>query len=282
MKILRILMLLLTFTIPLSAREKQPKDSSSELEGISVKARAGGCNPCRQKPSINDAIQMINVVLNNNILLLAQIQPELTRQLQLILVDSGIGTIGPRGATGSQGIPGPIGPQGLIGPAGFTGATGALGPTGPAGPTGATGSIGPAGGIAEYAYIYNLNAQTVAIEADIPFDTNGELTSGFTHTPSSSAITVLNTGVYKVEFSVSGTEPNQFALFLDGSEVPGTVYGSGAGTQQNTGQAIFTITANQVLTVRNHSSASAVTLASVIGGTQANVNASVSILQLSP
>ena len=79
---------------------------------------------------------------------------------------------------------------------------------------------------------------------------------------------------------MSGTEPNQFALFLNGTVVPGTVYGSGAGTQQNNGQAIFTIAAGDALTLRNHSSAAAVGLASVVGGTQANVNASVVIKKL--
>ena len=103
------------------------------------------------------------------------------------------------------------------------------------------------------------------------------MTSGITHAPGAAGISFVNSGAYKVTFSVSGTEPNQIALFLNGNQVPGTVYGSGAGTQQNTGFAIVAIGANDVLTVRNHSSAAAVGLASVIGGTQANTNASVAI-----
>ena len=91
---------------------------------------------------------------------------------------------------------------------------------------------------------------------------------------------VTTPGDYEVTFSVSGTEPNQFALFLNGALVAGTVYGSGAGTQQNNGQAIITIAAGDVLTLRNHSSAAAVTLATTIGGTQANVNASIVIKKL--
>ena len=79
---------------------------------------------------------------------------------------------------------------------------------------------------------------------------------------------------------MSGTGPNQFALLLNGTGVPGTVYGAGAGTEQNNGKAIFTIAAGDTLTLRNHSSAAAVGLASVIGGTQANVNASVVIKKL--
>jgi hypothetical protein len=135
-------------------------------------------------------------------------------------------------------------------------------------------------GLCEYGYIYNLTPQTVAIEADVLFDSNGIMTPGIVHALGTSQIIVNIPGDYEVTFSVSGTEPNQFALFLNGSPVAGTVYGSGAGTQQNNGQAIIAIAAGDVLTLRNHSSAAAVGLASAIGGTQANVNASVVIKML--
>ncbi len=118
------------------------------------------------------------------------------------------------------------------------------------------------------------------IEADVPLDTNGLMTAGITHTAGTPGINLLKSGDYKVTFSVSGTEPNQMALFVNGSMVAGTVYGSGAGTQQNTGQVIATFAAGEVLTIRNHSSSAAVGLASNIGGTQANTNASVAIEKL--
>lgn len=137
-------------------------------------------------------------------------------------------------------------------------------------------------GLCEYGYIYNLTPQTVAIEADVLFDSNGIITPGIVHTLGTSQIIVNIPGDYEITFSVSGTEPNQFALFLNGSPVAGTVYGSGAGTQQNNGQAIIAIVAGDALTLRNHSSAAAVGLASVIGGTQANVNASIVIKMLNP
>lgn len=134
--------------------------------------------------------------------------------------------------------------------------------------------------MAEYAYVYNLAAQTVVVEAPVLFDTNGAKTAGITHAPGTAGITLVNAGTYKVTFSVSGSEPNQMALFVNGVVVPGTVYGSGAGTQQNTGQAIVAFGAGDVLTVTNHSAAAAVGLASVVGGTQANTNASVVIEKL--
>jgi BclA-like protein len=124
----------------------------------------------------------------------------------------------------------------------------------------------------------------VALEADVTFNKNGVMTSGITHaagTPGAAGIALVNAGDYKVTFSVSGTEPSQMALFLNGALVAGTVYGSGAGTQQNTGQVIVRVAAGDVLTLRNHTSAAAVGLQTLAGGTQTNANASVAIEKLS-
>jgi hypothetical protein len=134
--------------------------------------------------------------------------------------------------------------------------------------------------LSQYAYIYNLGGETVPLEADITFDSNGFLTAGITHPLGAAGITLAAAGAYEVTFSVSGTEPSQMALFVNGTLVPGTVYGSGAGTQQSTGQAIFIAPAGAVLTVRNHTSSAAVGLATPIGGTRASSNASVVIEKL--
>jgi BclA C-terminal domain/Collagen triple helix repeat (20 copies) len=192
------------------------------------------------------------------------------------------GAAGTTGATGSTGLTGAQGNTGAAGAQGPTGAAGAPGATGAAGTTGATGAAGPpgTGGISQYAYVYNLTGQAIPIEADIPLDSNGVMTSGITHALGSSGVHLVNAGVYKVTFSVSGTEPSQFALFLNGGLVSGSIYGSGAGTQQNTGFAIVNAGAGDVLTIRNHSSAAAEGLASSIGGTQANSNASIVIEKL--
>ena len=152
---------------------------------------------------------------------------------------------------------------------------------GAAGARGATGLTGPAGpaGLPNYAYIYNHAPESVASEADVTFDSNGAL-SGFVHTAGAASISVVTAGHYRIDFSASGTEVSQFAVFVNGVVVPGSDYGSGAGTQQNNGSLILSLTAGNVVTLRNHTSPSAVTLATVIGGTQANVNASILIEQL--
>jgi hypothetical protein len=64
---------------------------------------------------------------------------------------------------------------------------------------------------------------------------------------------------------------------LNGAVVGGTIYGSGAGTQQNSGQTIITVGAEAVLEVRNYQSTAAVTLATPVGGTALSTNASILI-----
>lgn len=163
--------------------------------------------------------------------------------------------------------------QELLGETGG-GITGATGATGFTGATGATGSMS-----SSYAYIFNTGAQSVATEADITFDSNESLV-GFSHTPNTAAINVENAGDYAVIFIVTAVEPNQFTLYQNGAPVGGSVYGSGAGTQPNPGMVIITAAVGDVLTLRNHSSAAAVTLQTLAGGTQINSNASILIYRL--
>lgn len=136
--------------------------------------------------------------------------------------------------------------------------------------------------LCEYGYIYNLSPETVAVEADVIFDSTGIVTPGITHIPGTAQILVTTPGIYEVTFSISGVEPNQFTLFLNGVPIPESVYGSGAGTQQNNGQVIIAIPAGGILTLRNHTSAAAVILQTLAGGTQTNANASILLKMLSP
>ena len=121
LKSLLILVLLLNLTIPLSATQENK---------IIAKSACG--NGCRQKPSAAQLLQEIHTILNNELLLLPELQPQLIEQLRQILNESGI-IMGPQGFTGATGATGSVGPQGAIGP---------LGPIGVQGITGATGDSG--------------------------------------------------------------------------------------------------------------------------------------------
>ncbi|WP_438800489.1 BclA C-terminal domain-containing protein, partial [Bacillus paramobilis] len=125
--------------------------------------------------------------------------------------------------------------QGIPGPTGLPGTAGATGPTGLT-----------VSGLSHYAYVFNTVAQVVALEAPILFNSHGRMTSGFTHTLGTSQLMVLNAGDYKISFSVSGVEPNQFTLFLNGAPIPSAIYGSGAGTQPNNGQTILALAAGDI------------------------------------
>jgi len=128
-------------------------------------------------------------------------------------------------------------------------------------------------------HVYALIPQTVAIAAPILFDANGPL-SNINHTPNSATISVVSAGVYYITFSVSGTEANQFDIFVNGVQILSAIYGSGAPTQQNNGSVILNLNAADTLTLVNNASSAAVTLGSVVGGTNANVTASVTILKI--
>lgn len=146
-----------------------------------------------------------------------------------------------------------------------------------------SGQLGPCAagsGTTNYAYVYNNAAQVVALEADILFDSNGALSAGVTHTAGTSPITITTAGTYEISWIVSGVEPNQFALFVNGAPATGGIFGTGAGTQQNSGHLILSVAPGDVVTLRNHSSSAAVTLQTLAGGTQINVNASILIRQL--
>ncbi|MGE7118787.1 BclA C-terminal domain-containing protein [Peribacillus sp. NPDC046944] len=127
--------------------------------------------------------------------------------------------------------------------------------------------------------MYNTAAQTVAAGTDVTFDTNGTITPGITHTAGSPDITVTTPGTYEVTFSVSTLEPNQFGLLVNDTLVPGSVYGSGSGSQEITGQALVTLADGDVLTLRNVTNSS-ITLPTGTGGAAGNTNASIILKKL--
>lgn len=132
-----------------------------------------------------------------------------------------------------------------------------------------------------FAYIYNLSSQVVAVEGDISFSNNGIIIGNIIHTTGTAAIVLGTPGYYAIWFNVAGVEANQFTLYQNGFPVAGATYGSGAVTQPNPGMVIIAAASSDVLTLRNHTSATAVTLQALAGGTQLNANASILIQKLS-
>ena len=127
----------------------------------------------------------------------------------------------------------------------------------------------------EYAYIYNFGSDFVTSNSSVKFNTNGKMTSGISHLPSSNLINFNTPGVYKIEFSVSANETNQFSIYKNGTEVPGSRYFSASANQQNTGMVIVDILPGDIIEIRSNSG-----ILFLSGGGGPVVNASIMITQL--
>jgi len=257
------------------------------------------------KNSILDAIEITSVsyLCNGN-----------SSAIAINGIDGVAGTTGVTGSIGATGAAGTNGTNGTAGASGSTGATGASGLVSLVSITNETsgsnctyaglkvssgidtnsdGSLAVseiqstkyvcngAPASTAFAYIYNFREQAVEKDAAIVFDTTGSI-SGISHENGSAEIGIRNSGIYLISYSVSGTEPNQFALFVNGKILEQSVYGSGVGTQQNNGQVIVELGEKDSITLVNVSGDKAVGLASKIGGDKVNVNASITILKLNP
>ena len=62
-----------------------------------------------------------------------------------------------------------------------------------------------------------MDAQVVAIEADISFSSDGVIVGTITHAPGTSTMQIDSAGDYSVWFYANGVEPNQFTLFQNGA-----------------------------------------------------------------
>lgn len=135
---------------------------------------------------------------------------------------------GQRGATGARGV------------AGANGAPGA-GVPGPQGPP----------GTGHYAYFYSTMSQLLDPGEPVRFEGNGPASGGIAEL--GDQVIVDATGDYLVNFSVSGTAPNQFSLMRDRVAVPGAAFSSDEPDQTTTGQVIVHLVGGETLSVENTS-----------------------------
>jgi hypothetical protein len=181
-------------------------------------------------------------------------------------------------------IGGPIGPQG---PSGVNGTNGINGVNGLPGVTGATGtSSGPAGSV--YVYASNASLETIVNGAAVSFDTAGASApaapNGVTLDASKSAFSVPVVGVYKVTFSVLGSEDNQFAVRVNNQPpLSGALVFGAQGRRQNAQTVVLALAAHDAVSIVNFSSGvgtATVHLETNLGGTSTSINAWIMIEQL--
>lgn len=176
------------------------------------------------------------------------------------------GPTGPQGAQGFMGLTGATGPVGPTGPQGDQGIPGIAGPAGPQGLQGIQGIQGPTGPtgpapITAFGGIYN-DVATTALSANVPSAVIMPSTMPANNTTlASNGITVDQPGVYKVEYSYTGT-PNvdttlSASVVNNGIAIPGgtTTVTASANSQTNTdGTVLVNLNAGDVVALNVTSS----------------------------
>jgi hypothetical protein len=132
---------------------------------------------------------------------------------------------------------------------------------------------------------YNTTEQPVATESDVVFGAFQNV-NGLQWNPTGAnpeQIKVLEDGVYKLFFMCNTNNPAQFAFCVNGVPDENTTSGSNRGAAQVSLRALLTLKQNDIITVRNHTSAnSAIVISKNAGGFQPTVSALLTMFKISP
>jgi hypothetical protein len=155
---------------------------------------------------------------------------------------------------------------------------GRRGPTGPTGPTGPSTSL-------QAANIYNVGGFSVSPGDNLPFDNNGVVDTGFSHTPGSDTLTVLISGVFSVQWSTLPADIGNnigvqgFVITVNNVPIPATRFGPnpfGSFSVQTVGEATLTLVAGDALRLQSISQATVPFAGTALG----TVNVSLNITQV--
>lgn len=130
-----------------------------------------------------------------------------------------------------------------------------------------------------YGYIYKTDIQDVPVNEPVIFTNNGAML-GLTHEANTAPIIIESPGIYAVWYTITGADPGQFTLYRNETPVPGSTYGSRQIENNFGGMVIINAAAGDQITLRNHTSADAVTLDNAAGGTETGVSASILIIKI--
>ena len=102
---------------------------------------------------------------------------------------------------------------------------------------------------ADYAYIYNTAAQTVAAGSALTFSANGLLSGTITHTAGTSETVIGNTGVYGVSVYSDPAAASQYMVYKNGTAVEGATFVSDSSAVS--GKILIAAQSGDVITVVN-------------------------------
>ena len=136
-------------------------------------------------------------------------------------------------------------------------------------------------GFRTHGSFYNTKTQDVVTEGNVTFSKQINVTSvGWN---GAEEVKILEDGVYKVFFLATTTTQAQFAFAVNGVPIASTIQGSNRGAGQITLRSILELKKDDVLTVKNHTSANGqITLSQNAGGTEDAISAILTIFKTSP
>ena len=130
---------------------------------------------------------------------------------------------------------------------------------------------------------YNVNEQVVNTESDVVFNALQNV-NGLQWNPTSTnpeQIKVLEDGVYKVFFMCNTNTPAQLTICVNGVPDENTTTGSNRGAGQISLRGILSLKKNDVLTVRNHTSANgSIVISKNAGGDEMSVSAILTVFKI--
>ena len=127
---------------------------------------------------------------------------------------------------------------------------------------------------------FKIGAQAVDVEGPVAFDTSLNVT-GLELLPTND-VRVSEDGIYKVYFTISTSTACQFAFFVNGAPVHSTTMGTNKGAGQMTIRALIEMKKDDVLSVRNHTSAAPIVITPQSGGRVPSIDAIMTIFKAAP
>ena len=128
---------------------------------------------------------------------------------------------------------------------------------------------------------YNTMSQVVATESDVVFNATSNVSELMQVSPTQ--IKVLEDGVYKLFFITNTTTSAQFAMTVNNVPVDSTIQGLNQGAGQISLRALLELRKNDIVTVRNHTSANgSVVISENAGGSQNSLDAILTVFKIAP
>ncbi len=130
---------------------------------------------------------------------------------------------------------------------------------------------------------FNKNTQVVSTESNVVYDQLKEV-NGLTWSASNpDQVVVSEDGIYKIFFIATTGTQAQFAIAINGVPLDHSIQGTNKGAGQVSCRILIQLNKNDVVTVKNHTSANgSITLTEKAGGNAAALSALLTIFKISP